>query len=96
MGETKRNHKGKILQNISIQEREETKMRIKAIEITDIYERENDWFIKVNFREVLNYTRNLLDQISNHNEIGEYNITSFDYIKIMDNLTKKFSYNKGV
>ena len=71
-------------------------MKIKAIEITDIYERENDWFIKASFREVLNYTRNLLDQISNHNEIGEYNITSFDYIKIMDNLTEKFSYNKGV
>ena len=71
-------------------------MKIKAIEITDIYERENDWFIKASFREVLNYTRNLLDQISNHNEIGEYNITSFDYIKIMDNITKKFSYNKGV
>ena len=68
-------------------------MRIKAIEITDIYERENDWFIKESFREVLNYTRNLLDQISNHNEIGEYNITSFDYYKIMDNLTKRFSYN---
>ena len=71
-------------------------MKIKAIEITDIYERENDWFIKASFREVLNYTRNLLDQISNHNEIGEYNITSFDYIKIMNNLTKKFSYNKEV
>ena len=72
-------------------------MKIKAIEITDIYERENDWFIKVSFREVLNYTRNLLDQISSHNEIGEYDITSFDYIKIMGNLTKKFSYNnKGV
>ena len=71
-------------------------MKIKAIEITDIYERENDWFIKVSFREVLNYTRNLLDQISNHNEIGEYDITSFDYIKIMGNLTEKFSYNKGV
>ena len=71
-------------------------MKIKAIEITDIYERENDWFIKESFREVLNYTRNLLDQISNHNEIGEYNITSFDYIKIMDNLAEKFSYNKGV
>ena len=71
-------------------------MIIKAIEITDIYERENDWFIKESFREVLNYTRNLLDQISNHNEIGEYNITSFDYIKIMYKLTKKFSYNKGV
>ena len=68
-------------------------MNIKAIEIADIYERENDWFIKASFREVLNYTRNLLDQISNHNEIGEYNITSFDYIKIMDNLTEKFSYN---
>ena len=71
-------------------------MKIKAIEITDIYERENDWFIKVSFREVLNYTRNLLDQISNNNEIGEYDITSFDYIKIMGNLTEKFSYNKGV
>ena len=71
-------------------------MRIKAIEITDIYERENDWFIKASFREVLNYTRNLLDQISNHNEIGEYNITSFDYIKIIDNLNEKFSYNKEV
>ena len=68
-------------------------MKIKAIEIADIYERENDWFIKASFREVLNYTRNLLDQISNHNEIGEYNITSFDYIKIIDKLTKKFSYN---
>ena len=71
-------------------------MKIKAIEITDIYERENDWFIKASFREVLNYTRNLLDQISNHNEIGEYNITSFDYIKIMNNLTKNFSYKKEV
>ena len=72
-------------------------MKIKAIEITDIYERENDWFIKASFREVLNYTRNLLDKISNNNEIGEYNITSFDYFKIMDNLTKRFSYNnKGV
>ena len=71
-------------------------MKIKAIEITDIYERENDWFIKASFREVLNYTRNLLDQISNHNEIGEYNITSFDYIKIMNNITKKFSYKKEI
>ena len=71
-------------------------MKIKAIEITDIYERENDWFIKASFREVLNYTRNLLDQISIYNEIGEYNITSFDYIKIMYNLTEKFSYNKEV
>ena len=71
-------------------------MKIKAIEITDIYERENDWFIKESFREVLNYTRNLLDQISNHNEIGEYNITSFDYIKIIDKLDKKFNYNKEV
>ena len=71
-------------------------MKIKAIEITDIYERENDWFIKASFREVLNYTRNLLDQISNHNEIGEYNITSFDYLKIMDNLTEKFSYKKEI
>ena len=71
-------------------------MKIKAIEITDIYERENDWFIKASFREVLNYTRNLLDQISNHNEIGEYNITSFDYIKIIDNLTEKFNYKREI
>ena len=68
-------------------------MKIKAIEITDIHVRANNWFIKTSYREVLDYTINLLDQISNHNEIGEYNITSFDYIKIMDNLTEKFSYN---
>ena len=71
-------------------------MRIKAIEITDIYAHTNDWFHRESFSEVLNYTKDLLDKISNHNEIGEYNITSFDYYKIMDNLTKKFSYNKGV
>ena len=71
-------------------------MKIKAIEITDIHARENDWFLRASFCEVLDYTRNLLDQISNHNEIGEYNITSFDYLKIMDKLTEKFSYNKEV
>ena len=71
-------------------------MKIKAIEITDIYSRANDWFHRESFSEVLNYTKGLLDQISSHNEIGEYNITSFDYIKIMYNLTEKFSYNKEV
>ena len=71
-------------------------MKIKAVEITDIHARTNDWFLRASFSEVLEYTRNLLDQISNQNEIGEYNITSFDYIKIIDNLNEKFSYNKGV
>ena len=71
-------------------------MKIKAIEITDIHARTNDWFLRASYSEVLEYTRNLLDQISSYNEIGEYNITSFDYIKIMDNLTEKFSYNKEV
>ena len=71
-------------------------MKVKAIEITDIHARTNDWFLKSSFSEVLEYTRKLLDQISNHNEIGEYNITSFDYIKIIYKLDEKFSYNKGV
>ena len=71
-------------------------MRIKAIEITDIYAHTNAWFHRESFSEVLSYTKYLLDNISSHNEIGEYNITSFDYYKIMGNLTKKFSYNKGV
>ena len=71
-------------------------MKIKAVEITDIHARTNDWFLRASFSEVLDYTRNLLDKISNHNEIGEYNITSFDYIKIIDDLTEKFSYNKEV
>ena len=71
-------------------------MRIKAIEITDIYTRNNNCLIKTNISEVLDYTKDLLNHISNYNELGYYNITSFDYCKIMDNLTEKFSYNKGV
>ena len=71
-------------------------MIIKAIEITDIYTRNNNWFIKTDFREVLDYTKDLLNRVSNYNELGYYNITSFDYCQIMDKLTKKFSYNKEV
>ena len=71
-------------------------MRIKAIEITDIYTRNNNCLIKTNFCEVLDYTKDLLDNISNYNELGYYNITSFDYCKIMDKLDEKFNYNKGV
>lgn len=69
-------------------------MKIKAIEITDIYARKNDWFYNGSSRELLYYTMDLLDNISRKDDLGNYNITSFDYCKIMDNLTKKFSYNK--
>ena len=71
-------------------------MKIKAIEIVDIYARENEWFYNESFRELLYYTIGLLDEISIQGDFGMYNITSFDYCKIMDKLTKKFSYNKGV
>ena len=71
-------------------------MKIKAIEIVDIYARENEWLYNESFRELLYYTIGLLDEISIQGDFGMYNITSFDYCKIMDKLTKKFSYNKEV
>ena len=71
-------------------------MKIKAIEITDIYSRKNEWFYNAPFRELLYYTIGLLDEISRQDDFGAYNITSFDYCKIMDKLDKKFNYNKEV
>ena len=38
-------------------------MKIKAVEITDIHARTNDWFLRASFSEVLDYTRNLLERI---------------------------------
>ena len=71
-------------------------MKIRSIEITTIYSHNNDWLYKTTFGELLHYTIELLDSISEKDDFDLYNITTVDYLKIMDKLTKKFSYNKGV
>lgn len=73
-------------------------MKIRSIEITSIYYLyNNDRFYKTTFGELLHYTIELLDSISEKDDFDLYNITIVDYMKIMDELTKKFSYkNKGV
>lgn len=71
-------------------------MKISAVEIVVIYSEKNDWIYNATYSEVLYNTTELLESISKKDKFKRYNITTTDYIKIMDKLTKKFSYNKGV
>ena len=66
-------------------------MKIKAIEIVEMYVSNDDWNIKTSFCEVVDYTTHLLSQISISDDFGYYNITLFDFFIIIEKLTKKFS-----
>lgn len=72
-------------------------MKISAVEIVTIHSENNEWLYNAVYSEVLYYTTELLESISKKDKFKRYNITTTDYLKIMDKLTKKFRYNnKGV